>query len=174
MEGLNEQLRKFRDENPFEEDLEKLTLDTEYLVEVFRYVEPTTEKSTIITYDALGRETTSKETHHTHLTNLCKILKVGVNIQNPLYKEGDIVFIPLNDVKGEEFTQEYLQALQHSRTQGIEPIIPKEMQVMMPAFYNRFKENMFSFPGDSLTTKGFVGSTLVLLYPSKIKGKWEF
>lgn len=62
------------------------------------------------------------------------------------YNEGDIVFVPVNDVSGETWNPEFMHLLQFSKSQGMAPIVPEGMRQRIPNVEVKWDNYRFQRP----------------------------
>ena len=179
MRSFKEQLQDFlKDKNYKEKFKDVELLDSNYLIEVFRYNSKSGNwgssqgsKSDILIVDPLGGGVKSAETLFEDITHVARIIKVGAGFEKAKYKEGDCVLLNPFDTTGRSVNPDYAIYKQFEHSIGMNPLMPEDMREDVTSLQARYVEYQFLIPEDyNIGTQ----NVFTFLVPEhKIKAKYN-
>lgn len=128
-----------------------LMKDDQVLVRVFRY-QPKKKISSIIggetqeilVRDFQGNYVPASQAYHAITVPIIKIIKSSDS--SGTYASGDVCSVISGEITGKTQNPDYLYALQFSRMQGAEPILPDDLRKEIPAIEKNWLKYMVVHP----------------------------
>jgi hypothetical protein len=125
---FDKQLRSFKQDSSYKDRFKRCELNDSYGIEIFLF-KPKKDASVGLLLVNNGKTSNTKDQFHA--TNIAKIIKVGKNMKDPLYKEGDLVLLPYSMITG--FTPNPKYAMYHQLDDSnYKPIVD---EVVSPSVY---------------------------------------
>lgn len=132
-----EQMRDFAADTSYKKRFEKCTLTDRIGIEMFMF-QPNKKLNTSILLAGYGGGLMSSSDKR-EATNIAKIIKVGSDLKDSKYKEGDLVQLPLSATVGESPNPQYYSAHQYDDS-NLKPVqddlIPKNAPTFVASMGN--------------------------------------
>lgn len=176
--SFKEQLENFKKDSSYKEKYKNVEITgTNYLIEIFRYVDTEgddgdikiNKDSPILVHDIYGNLRTAAEAMYTKFTHVAKVIRTNNSVDN-VYKEGDLVLLNPKDTCGTIWNPDFLFLKQHSEA-NYDPILPEGMPEKIGAIQGKFEDYFFLLP-DQFEDEAHMITTF-LIPEHKIKAKYN-
>lgn len=161
------QLREFHNDKSYVERFANCNLNSRIGIEVFKFQPNKSLKAKLLTVDLTGSLLSMDEVSES--THIAKVIKLPTDYDTP-YKEGDLVFLSIDDTVGESINPEYAFLMQFAQS-NLEPKMDKPIQKTAPKFVAQMYNSAF-LPPHEYGLKAELINTFAV-EPYSIFGKYE-
>jgi hypothetical protein len=167
-EEFYNQLKEFYNDQSYKERFKNCHLEDRVGIEIFRFFPNKKLKSKLLTVDLTGSLLTIDEVADS--THIAKVIKIPqkLNLQIP-YKEGDLVFLSIDDTVGDSINPEYAFLMQFAQS-NLEPKMDRPIQKTAPKFVAQLYSSAFLPPHEYSTPAENISTFAV--EPYKILGRY--
>ena len=125
------QLNKFKEDKSYVKRFEKCVLNDRLGIEMFMFRPNAKLKASLLLTDITGKLMSTNDI--VEATNIAKVIKVGNDIKDSKYKEGDLVMLPLTATAGESPNPKYYMAHQYDDS-NLKPVQNELLPEYVPTF----------------------------------------
>ena len=125
------QLNKFKDDKSYIKRFEKCELSDRLGIEMFMFRPNAKLKTALLLTDLTGKLMSTNDI--VEATNIAKVIKVGNDLKDSKYKEGDLVMLPLTATAGEAPNPKYYMAHQYDDS-NLKPVQNDLIPENVPTF----------------------------------------
>ena len=125
------QLNKFKDDKSYIKRFEKCDLSDRLGIEMFMFRPNAKLKTALLLTDLTGKLMSTNDI--VEATNIAKVIKVGNDLKDSKYKEGDLVMLPLTATAGEAPNPKYYMAHQYDDS-NLKPVQNDLIPENVPTF----------------------------------------
>ncbi len=125
------QLTKFKSDTSYRKRFEKCVLNDRLGIEMFMFRPNAKLKTALLLTDLSGKLMSTNDI--VEATNIAKIIKVGNDLKDSRYKEGDLVMLPLTATAGEAPNPKYYMAHQYDDS-NLKPVQNDLIPENVPTF----------------------------------------
>lgn len=125
------QLNKFKEDKSYKKRFEKCQLSDRLGIEMFMFRPNEKLKTALLLTDLTGKLMSTNDI--VEATNIAKVIKVGNDLKNSKYKEGDLVMLPLTATAGESPNPKYYMAHQYDDS-NLKPVQNELIPENVPTF----------------------------------------
>ena len=125
------QLSKFKDDISYRKRFEKCDLNDRLGIEMFMFRPNAKLKAALLLTDISGKLMSTNDI--VEATNIAKVIKVGNDLKDSKYKEGDLVMLPLTATAGESPNPKYYMAHQYDDS-NLKPVQNELLPEYVPTF----------------------------------------
>lgn len=166
---FDKQLREFKSNTSHKERFRRCMLSDSYGVEIFMFKPNKNRSGGLLLKDQTGSLKSTSEIEKP--TNIFKVIKVGVNIVNPRYSEGDLVMLPYNTVTGSIPNPQH--AMYHQlEDSNYKPVLDDEIPKFIPTFVATLGNNAWLPPNEYDVENSDIRTFFV--HQDLITGKYDY
>lgn len=125
------QLAKFKEDTSYRKRFDKCVLNDRLGIEMFMFRPNAKLKTALLLTDLSGKLMSTNDI--VEATNIAKIIKVGNDLKDSRYKEGDLVMLPLTATAGESPNPKYYMAHQYDDS-NLKPVQNDLIPENVPTF----------------------------------------
>lgn len=125
------QLNKFKEDKSYVKRFEKCVLNDRLGIEMFMFRPNARLKASLLLTDITGKLMSTNDI--VEATNIAKVIKVGNDIKDSKYREGDLVMLPLTATAGESPNPKYYMAHQYDDS-NLKPVQNELLPEYVPTF----------------------------------------
>ena len=125
------QLNKFKEDTSYKKRFEKCILNDRLGIEMFMFRPNAKLKTALLLTDLTGKLMSTNDI--VEATNIAKVIKVGNDLKDSKYKEGDLVMLPLTATAGESPNPKYYMAHQYDDS-NLKPVQNELLPEYVPTF----------------------------------------
>ena len=163
------QLNKFKEDTSYKKRFEKCELSDRLGIEMFMFQPNAKLKTALLLTDLTGKLMNTNDI--VEATNIAKVIKVGNDLKDSKYKEGDLVMLPLTATAGESPNPKYYMAHQYDDS-NLKPVQNELLPEYVPTFVATMNQ-MAWVPPQEYKTLDYKIYTYAI-YEDLILGRYDY